>query len=125
MFNTVSSDTDAGYLKDIIAGINRSLQAFVSPVGVVITTIQVAFIIAVNASARPAAELHSILAKRQVLSEAVFGTAAGPGWLHVRFRVHGPAADADLRRVPAPYALASAVQLYRSVHFVALGPSLS
>ena len=41
VFNTVSSDTDAGYLKDIIAGIDRSLQAFVSPVGVVITTIQV------------------------------------------------------------------------------------
>jgi len=41
VFNTVSSDTDAGYLKDIIAGIDRSLQAFLSPVGVVITTIQV------------------------------------------------------------------------------------
>lgn len=41
VFNTVSSDTDAGYLKDIIAGISRSLQSFVSPVGVAITTIQV------------------------------------------------------------------------------------
>ena len=41
VFDTVTSDTDAGYLTDITAGIDRSLQAFVSPVGITVTTDQV------------------------------------------------------------------------------------
>ena len=53
VFNTVASDTNSGYLADINAGIDRSIQNFVNPVGVMTTAIQVCGIAARTAFSWP------------------------------------------------------------------------